>query len=153
MSKVEDLLRICNKRIQSEFRAFFWTFNLDFEPVYNLIAKDFDTQNLSEYELQQFIRICDNRLDLFKAFLGDLSVVLSVDFIGLSIVATLISGKGTLFDMLFLKGGDFLLSILIWIMIVAFIGLFYAMAICRRLTYVWTTFKEKAILMQKSTNV
>jgi hypothetical protein len=149
MSKVEDLLEKCDEKIHKELRTFYWTFVLDFKPVYHLIMNDFDAQKLTKDELEQFIRICNNRLALFKEFLKDLSIVLSVDFIGLSIIATLIAGNGSnLVNILFFDVGDILISIFVWILIVTFIVLFYSMAICRRLTYLWTIFKEIAILKQ-----
>jgi len=149
MSKVENLINICENTIKSRYCSIFWTFNLNFDNVNQLIKEEFNGEQCSNSELDQFIDICNNRIDMFNAFLKDISMMLGFDFIALSIIVSIMtsgSPSQKLSDLLFLNNGDFVLSLISWSLIFIAIFLFVSLTICRKLLYLWTIFKERAIL-------
>ena len=152
MKNMDNFLNQCEEKINITLKSLFWSFDLHFKTVRKWIGEDFEKQTMNNCELEQFIKICDNRLKLFKAFLNDLAIVLGFDFIALSILATLSSGKDAikLQDIFFFQSGDIVLSILAWFLIAILISLFYSMFQCRHLIYLWTIFKEEALLKLKT---
>jgi hypothetical protein len=149
MSKVYDLVKDCDSLTKRPFRMFFWSFNLDFSKVHLHLADTFSRKNYDLDELKQFIEICDNRINLYTTLLTDVSVVLGFGFIALSVVTTLVASGLTYvkpLDILTFNAEDATLSGLLWTVVLIVIALFSLMVILRKKVYLWTVFKERAIL-------
>ncbi|KAF5075905.1 hypothetical protein DSECCO2_166530 [anaerobic digester metagenome] len=149
MSKVYDLVKDCDSLAKKPFRMFFWSFDLDFSKVHRHIDDTFSRKTYDPDELKQFIEICDNRINLYTTLLTDVSVVLGFGFVALSVVTTLVASGLTYvkpLDILTFNAEDVALSGLLWTVILLVIALFCLMVTLRKKVYLWTGFKERAIL-------
>lgn len=154
MSQVEELLCECEKRI-SLFNPHLtiWCFFYNFQKYFKFISPCFDKIDLNDHELQQFIDICDCRIDISKFYLRDFAVVVGFDFIALSIISTIAFSKGDinfLDNLLMFNGGDSYFKMLFWILLFLLIVLFVGMLFYRLQVFAWSGLKEKAILMKNT---
>lgn len=149
MSNIVKLLEICVETTapRNYLYLVYWSFMGDFKKLQDIRLFD----ELNNSELEQFIKICDNRMDRAKTFLRDIATVLGFIFAAFLIVLTLASKENKF---------PFIVPVLsIYLFIgslgLILIGLFAVLAHYRSQVHAWTAFKEKAILMiqsEKETN-
>ena len=149
MSKVDNLLEECNKQISifnyfgiyTYIKLFVLSLTNNFKKIQDGIFDDFNNSKLDEYELIQFIEICENRLDRLKVHLNEVASLFGFDLIAISIIVTLveIDTKDPVRSLIIL--GIFVIILLILLFLVGYY---------RSQIHAWTAFKEKAILMKKN---
>ncbi len=148
-----DLVKDCEKEVgwRKPF-SYFHSFSGNFEHYKEIIEK-----KLKEEEIDNFIKICDNRIDLAKVFLQDIATVVGFFITSLSIVlvlSVLEQDKAHLDRFLDLLAGKFgyLFPILIFALLAGIVILFGLLINYRTQIYIWTAFKEGAILNKKYTS-
>ncbi len=155
MSQVEELVCECEKIIKlSDHNSIGWCFSNNFQKFQTeRISPLFGGMDLNTHEVDQFINICDCRIDISKFYLRDAALVLGFDFIALSIISTIAFSKGginSLHILLMFNAGDLLLSALTWILLFLLIVLFVGMLFYRLHVFAWSGLKQKAILMKNT---
>lgn len=150
-SKVEKLPGNCNNKIKEhKYELVWWSFINNFEETQKLISDDFNNIELDNSELEQFIKLCDNRLDRSKVFLHEIAVVLGFDFAALTIIATIAKTNDTrTIWSLIESSNDPIFVSLILFLIGALIFLFILLGHYRTQIHAWTAFKEKALMKFK----
>lgn len=113
-------------------------------------------ENIEEKDIEIFIEICDNRIDLAKVFLQDIATVLGFFIASLTIVLAisgLEQGKNHAYPFLDTLIGNYgnLFPILVFSLIAGIVILFGLLLKYRTQIHSWTAFKEDAIL-NKSLN-
>ena len=147
MSKVDNLLEECNKKISifnyfgiyNYIKLFGLSLTNNFKKIQDGIFDDFNNSKLDEFELIQFIEICENRINRSKILLNEVASLLGFDLVALSIIITLdeINPKNPITHFSLIIGLAFLI-------IVSLLVAHY-----RSQVHAWIAFKEKAILMKK----
>lgn len=141
MSKIEKLMEECTQKTNHNFwNLVKWSFMDNYKELQNISL----FSEVAKNDLEQFIRICDNRLDRAKTFLNDIAVVLGFDFVALSIIANM-AKEQTIWSLI-VNPDDPILTILIVFLFAILIILFVLMLQYRSQVHAWTAFKEKAIL-------
>lgn len=136
-TNLEKLLKKCNGKIEcNRFNLFIWSFMNDFKELQNISFGGID-----DYELKQFVKICDNRLDRAKIFIKDIAVVLGFDFVALSIIAT--ATEDSIFRLLFKYPIYYIFIIFVFAVL---IFLFSLLVHYRSQIHAWTAFKEIALM-------
>src|SRR5208337_5143031 len=92
MGCAKDLLDDWNETIKEQgvillWRLFWRSFLPKPENGYCFIQKDFQNEKYSQAVFYDFIKICDNRLDMSKSLLRDLSIIFSAIFVSFSAIA------------------------------------------------------------------
>lgn len=148
-----DLVKDCEKEVgwRKPF-SYFHSFSGNFEHYKEIIEK-----KLKEEEIDNFIKICDNRIDLAKVFLQDIATVLGFFITSLTIILA-ISGleRGKNHADLFLDTliGNYgnLVPILAFSLITGIVILSGLLLKYRTQIHSWTALKEGAILNKKYTS-
>ena len=145
---VKNLTEICNRKIRRDRIKFaMWSFTNNFEDIWDISSDDVNNIGSND-QLKQFISICDNRLERSKAFSSEIAVVLGFNFVGLSIIASLVEiGEGDpLLSILLNSDYGILFRLLVIFLIVIIIPLFILFAHYRTQIHAWTAFKEIALM-------
>ena len=141
VSNVKRILEICNeKTAHNSWKLVYWSFTDNFEKLQDISFSDEITDN----ELEQFVKICDNRLDRAKTFLNDIAIVLGFIIASFSIVLTL----AIVGDKLPFLVPDLSINLFVPSLFIVLIGLLAFLAYYRAQVHAWTAFKEKAILTE-----
>ena len=145
---VKDLTETCNRKIRrNRIKFTIWSFTNNFEDIWDISSNDVNNIGSND-QLKQFISICDNRLERSKAFSSEIAVVLGFNFVGLSIIASLVEiGEGDpLLSILLNSDYGILFRLLVIFLIVIIIPLFILFAHYRTQIHAWTAFKEIALM-------
>ena len=143
---VKDLTETCNRKIRrNRIKFTIWSFTNNFEDIWDISSNDVNNIGSND-QLKQFISICDNRLERSKAFSSEIAIVLGFNFVGLSIIASLVEiGEGDpLLSILLNSDSGILFRLLVIFLIVIIIPLFILFAHYRTQIHAWTAFKEIA---------
>lgn len=147
VSKVEELKNECLDRLNSTspIKLAWWSFRNNF----NELQTGFPSIELNDKDVEDFITICDNRLDRAKTFLSEIAVVLGFNFAALTIVAALVkieTKRDPIISLLLDEGYGIPFRSLIAFLIVTLFFLLILLGHYRSHVHAWTAFKEKAIL-------
>lgn len=135
VSNVKDLTETCNRKIRDDRIKFvIRSFTNNFEKT----KKDISFGEVADYEFEQFIQICDNRLAQSKTFLDDVAVVFGFALLSLSIVVNMADGTTLLPYSIVIIVTALLFVILIILMLL--------MIHYRSDIHAWTVFKEIALM-------
>ena len=135
VSNVENILEICNEKTAHNYwNLVKWSFTDNFKKLQNIPFFD----EITDDELKQFVKICDNRLNRAKIFINDIAIVLGL-------IVTLYSIVLTLPIVEVIKVPNLSKNLIVPSVILVLMGLF---AYYRAQVHAWTAFKEKAILMK-----
>ena len=141
VSNVKRILEICNEKTAHNFwNLVKWSFTDNFEKLQDIPLLN----EITDDELEQFVKICDNRLDRVKTFLNNITIVLGFIIASLSIVLTL----AIVGDKLPFLVPDLSINLFVTSLFLVLIGLIAFLAHYRAQIHAWTAFKEKAILME-----
>ena len=152
VSNVKNLTEICNQKIScnciNRIKFVIWSFTNNFNKIWDIISDDINNIGLNDKQLEQFIDICDNRLERSKAFLNEIAVVLGFDFVALSIIASMADiGEGDPLRSILLNSDyGILFRLLVIFLLGVIIPLFMLLAHCRSQIHAWTAFKEIALI-------
>lgn len=137
-SNVEVLLKKCTEKTELHncINLAWWSFGNNFEETKKGISFD----KVGDSELEQFIKICDNRLARSKTFLDDVAVVFGFALLSLSIVVNMAGGTTLL--------PYSIISIVTALLFVILIILILLMIHYRSDIHAWTVFKEIALMKQ-----
>lgn len=143
-TKVKELVEECT--IKTDMHNYWnlvkWNLTNNFKELQNIPV--FDKFDKNENELEQFIKICDNRLDRSKTFLNHMAVLLGFDLTALTILAVMSTEENLLYPNMFFRGYvTFAILFIILILLVASLPYY------RSDIHAWTAFKEKALMTQK----
>ena len=139
MSKVKDLLEICNeKTAHNHCKLFYWSLVDDFKKLQDISFFN----EINDDELKQFIKICDNRLDKAKTYLNEVALVLGFTITSLSIVLTF----AIIEDKLLFSLSDLIIKLIVSYLFVVMLFQYAQLAHYRSQVQAWTAFKEKAIM-------
>lgn len=156
VSNVKDLTETCNRKIRrNPIKFAMWSFTNNFEDIWDISSDDVNNIGSNDNELKQFISICDNRLERSKAFSSEIAVVLGFNFVGLSIIASIVEiGEGDpLLSILLNSDYGILFRLLVIFLIVIIIPLFILFAHYRTQIHAWTAFKEITLTKYIETKV
>jgi len=154
MQSVEMLLNDCNDAIRNkrEFQIFLWSFRSNPENIHSLVRNEFQNKKYSKEAFNDFIKICDNRLDMSKSLLNDLSIIFSAIFVAFAALLTILTiyrekspNSMGLLIMIFNLPILTVFAIILLICIPVFLILIGHL---RTQIYTWASFKELAIIHQ-----
>lgn len=137
VSNVEKLRDKCIEKLKntSRLKLVWWSFRNNF----NELQTGFPSLELTDKEVEDFIAVCDNRLDRAKTFLKEIAAVLGFDLVALTIVATIVK----------IEPKEYPISTFIGFLIVSLFFLFILLGHYRSHIHAWTAFKEKALVIEK----
>lgn len=152
---VHKLVMECENEVG--WRTYWYSFTGNFEYYRDSIEKKLVAKEIDAEGIGKFIKICDNRIDCAKTFLQDIATVVGFFITSLSIVLVLSAleqDKAHLDRFLNLLAGKFgyLFPILIFALLAGVVILFGLLINYRTQIYIWTAFKEGAILNKKYTS-
>jgi|SRR5208337_2180810 len=155
MSSVKELLRVCNKatKEQGEFCLFWWSFFPNPEKIHNLVKIESRKKEFSTDVFNDFIKICDNRLDMSKSLLNDLSIIFSAIFVAFAALATILtvnsgnSGAKSM-DLLSMIFSPPVLTVFVIVLLIFIPVLLIWIGHLRTQIYTWASFKELAFIVQ-----
>lgn len=145
-SKVEELKNECLDRLNSTSRLklVWWSFRNNFNELQN----DFPSIELNEKELEDFIAVCDNRLDRAKTFLSEIALVLGFDLTALTIIAFMVKFEppDPVLSILLSNNYGILFKLLVAFLVLILFPLLVLLGHYRSHVHAWTAFKEKVVL-------
>src|SRR5208337_3839414 len=143
MSSVKDLLRICNDAVEDQeiLCLFWWSLFPNPENITKLIKIESVEEKFSPDTFDDFIKICDNRIDMAKSLLKDLSIIFSAIFVAFSVIATILAVSDSSKMMASLSGifSPLVLTILIIILIFCILALLTWIGYLRVQIYTWAS--------------
>lgn len=150
MSGVYEMLEYCDNKVKKkQFATMFrWSFFSTPCRVYQLIYKEFKNEKYSKEEFKDFIRICDNRLEVLKSLLGDLSIIFSGIFVSLAVIASLLTITIPADQILSKIISHELVLFLTIILFASIVFVMMCMGYIRTQLYAWASFREIALVRQ-----
>ena len=148
MYNVKDLLDDCNNATRyRKFSLFWWSFGSNPEHIRLLVQNLINDKNYSEKVFTEFIEVCDNRLDMAKSLLNDLSIIFSAIFVAFAAVATIstINWGTKSMDSFSTIFNSEILTILALILLIFIPVLLIWIGHLRTQIYIWASFKELAL--------
>lgn len=139
MSNIEKLMEDCTKKTDHNFwNLVKWSFMDNFKELQNISLFN----EVDRDDMEQFIKICDNRLDRSKTYLKDIVVVLGFTFASLSIILAIAVGEKKIPFLV----PNFSINIIIASLILILVGLLAYLAHYRSQIHAWMAFKEIALM-------
>ncbi len=141
MIKALELIRICESAILPQKSIVRYTYNPNFSQVEQETIKKFFKQHVTSEELNNFLDICDNRIEHYQKEKKDTSTIMGFCFVALPIGIRMFTDLTNVYLVILA------LSVLA-IIVGALISAGYAWLVNRKLIYFWTVFREKALLLR-----
>jgi hypothetical protein len=138
---VEECTKKTDKTdVHNYWNLFKWSFTNNFKELQNIPLFD----GVDENKLEQFIKICDNRLDRSKTFLNHMVLLLGFDLTALSILVAMATEENKFYLDLPFHG-----YVTFAVLLIILIFLIVCLPHYRSDMHAWTAFKEKALMTQK----
>jgi len=150
---MKSLLEIWDAKIENHgvffrFRLFWWSFRSNPKDVYYLIKNDLRNKECSKEVFDDFIKIYDNRLDMSKTLLNDLSIIFSAIFVSLTALATILTINAKSTNLLNMIISQPVIAGLTIFLLICILLLLIWIGHIRTQIYVWASFKEFAFIIQ-----